>query len=172
MLWLKLMGIGCIFSGCVLMGHEKTYLLRKRIETLREMSHGFVLFKGMTMTYRLPLSVVFGRIQSQLKTPVSEFYRRLSEDFQNQEAADGKKIWENAVNQMEKVFDQQDMLLFLNLGDFIGVQDVRMQGEAIDDCIEQLKERIHLLETERPKKEKLYQVLSFTVSGFLILLFI
>lgn len=172
MWWLKLMGIGCIFSGCLLMGHEKTRLFRKRIEILREMSHGFALFKGMTMTYRLPLSVVFNKIHLQLKEPVSQFYRRLSEDFKNQEATDGKKIWENAVHQMGIMFDPQDLPLFLNLGDFIGVQDVRMQGEAIDDCMEQLKERIHLLEAERPQKEKLYQVLSFTVSGFLILLFI
>ncbi len=73
---------------------------------------------------------------------------------------------------MGKAFDKEDRMLFLRLGDFIGVQDVRMQNEVIESCLEQIKDKCEILEKERPEKERLYRVLSFSISGFLILLFI
>jgi stage III sporulation protein AB len=73
---------------------------------------------------------------------------------------------------MGKAFDKEDRMLFLRLGDFIGVQDDRMQNEVIESCLEQIKDKCEILEKERPEKERLYRVLSFSISGFLILLFI
>lgn len=172
MWWLKFIGAGCVFFGCVWMGQEKTAGLRRRIQILREIVHGFVLFQNLTSTYRLPLAVVFKKIQMQVTPPVSEFYGYLAEGFQKQQAMDGRKIWENTVQQMGYLLDKEDQMLLFHLGDFLGLQDVCMQTAAVSDCIEQIKERICRLEAERPQKEKLYRVLSLTVSGFLILLFI
>ena len=42
----------------------------------------------------------------------------------------------------------------------------------MEDCIQELRERISLMESERPDKEKVYQVLSLTIGGFLVLLLI
>lgn len=172
MWWMKCMGVACVFCGCVWFGQEKQYLLRKRIDVLRQMVHGLLLFQSLTATYRLPLAVVFQKIQCQTLPPVSEFYGYLSEGFQKQQAMDGQKIWENTIQQMGNLFDKEDRRLFFHLGDFIGLQAVDMQMAAVSDCIAQLKERISQLEAERPQKEKLYRVLSLTVSGMLILLFI
>ena len=40
----------------------------------------------------------------------------------------------------------------------------------MDDCIREIRERIHRLEAERPEKEKLYHILSLTIGGFIVIL--
>ena len=67
---------------------------------------------------------------------------------------------------------QKDQMLFLQIGDFIGVQNLDIQKQVLNLCLEQIQERICLLETDRPQKEKLYRVLSLTAGGFLIVLFL
>lgn len=172
MWWLKLSGCLLVFLGCGYIGIERTRALKNRICLLREMMHALNLFKSLAETYRLPMEILFEKIYPQVTSPASDFYKKLYEDFKRQEGANGVQIWQNNVRKMGKAFDKEDQMLFLNLGDFLGIQDIRMQTAAVENCIDQMRQRLEVLEKERPEKEKLYKVLSFTVSGFLILLFI
>lgn len=172
MWWMKLIGSLCVCVGCLIIGMEKSRELSLRIRKLREMIQGLILFKGFTSIYRLPLENVCEKISRQTEPPVSEFYQILSEEFRAQGECNSERIWKKTVKCMGKAFDKEDQMLFLRLGIFLGVQDLRLQGEALDNCIEQVRQRVEYLERERPEKEKLYHVLTFTVSGFLILLFI
>ena len=107
-----------------------------------------------------------------MKRPVSDFYRRLADRFGQQEEPEGVRLWQQTVEEMENVFDAEDRELFGRLGHFIGIQDVHIQASAVDACTEEIRERLSILETERPGREKLYQVLSLTIGGFLVILFI
>ena len=171
MWWMKCIGSLLILVGCGFLGWEKGAMLRRRIWLLREMIQSLVLFKSLTGTYRLPLNVVFFRISSQMKMPMADFYRKLAGHFEQQEQPEGALLWQQTVEEMGDVFDREDRELFRRLGHFIGIQDVSIQAAAVEDCIQELRERISLLESERPDKEKVYQVLSLTIGGFLVLLF-
>lgn len=130
------------------------------------------VFKNLTGTYRLPLNMVFMRISAQMKMPVSDFYRRLSEHFEQQEKPEGTLLWQQTVEEMGELFDAEDRELFSRLGHFIGIQDIQIQASAVEACREEIRERISMLEAERPGRERLYRVLSLTVGGFLVILFI
>lgn len=172
MWWMKCIGSLLIFGGCGFLGWEKGAALRHRIWLLREMNQSLILFKSLTGTYRLPLNMVFMRISGHMKMPVSDFYRRLADHFGQQEEPEGVRLWQQTVEEMGNVFDAEDRELFGRLGHFIGIQDVHIQAAAVEACIEEIRERISVLEVERPGREKLYQVLSLTIGGFLIILFI
>lgn len=172
MWWMKCIGSFLIFTGCGFLGWEKGAALRRRIRILREMNQSLILFKSLTGTYRLPLNMVFLRISSQMKMPVSDFYKRLAEHFEQQEAPEGTVLWRQTVEEMGGVFDEDDRALFEGLGHFIGIQDVHVQAAAVEGCMSEIRERILTLEAERPGREKLYQVLSLTIGGFLVILFI
>ena len=172
MWWMKCIGSLLILAGCGFLGWEKGAMLRRRIWLLREMIQSVILFKSLTGTYRLPLNVVFLRISSQMKLPMADFYRKLAGHFEQQEQPEGALLWQQTVEEMGDMFDREDRELFRRLGDFIGIQDVVIQAAAVEDCIQELRERISLMESERPDKEKVYQVLSLTIGGFLVLLLI
>ena len=104
--------------------------------------------------------------------PVSDFYKRLARHFEQQEEPEGVVLWQQTVEEMGGVFDRDDKELFERLGHFIGIQDVHIQAAAVEACMEEIRERISALEAERPGREKLYQVLSLTIGGFLVILFI
>ena len=116
--------------------------------------------------------MVFFRISSQMKMPVSDFYRKLAGHFEQQEKPEGTALWQQTVDEMGKVFDLEDRELISGLGHFIGIQDIHVQAAAVEDCIQEIREKISALESERPGREKLYQVLSLTIAGFLVILFI
>ena len=172
MLGLKFIGAVCVLAGCGYMGWEKGAILRRRIWILREMIQSFTLFKSFTETYRLPLILVFGRVALQVQPPVSDFYKALADAFEGQIQPDGICLGRETVRTMGNTFDREDQELFLRLGDFIGIQDVHAQADAVADCIDEMRERIGRLESERPGREKLYFVLSMTICGFLVILFI
>lgn len=172
MWWMKCIGSLLIFGGCGFLGWEKGLDLRRRIWLLREMNQSLTVFKNLTGTYRLPLNMVFMRISAQMKMPVSDFYRRLSEHFEQQERPEGTLLWQQTVEEMGDLFDAEDRELFSRLGHFIGIQDIQIQASAVEACREEIRERISMLEAERPGREKLYRVLSLTVGGFLVILFI
>ena len=168
MWWLKLIGSMFVIVGCFAAGLERIEHMKKHIQVLRGMSHSLYLFKGFTETYRLPLEWICEKVSQQVDAPISNFYKILGQEFQKKEKTNSEEIWRNCIEHMGK----EDRMLFLRLGDFIGVQDVRMQNEVIESCLEQIKGKCEMLEKERPEKERLYRVLSFSISGFLILLFI
>ncbi len=172
MWWMKCIGSLLIFAGCGFLGWEKGAAFRRRIGLLREMNQSLILFKSLTGTYRLPLNMVFMRISGQTKGVVSDFYRRLAGHFEQQEKPEGMLLWRQTVEEMGAVFDARDRELFEGLGHFIGIQDVHVQAEAVEACTEEIRERILVLEAERPAREKMYQVLSLTIGGFLVILFI
>lgn len=172
MWWLKLIGSMFVIVGCFATGLERIEYMKRRIQVLRGMSHSLYLFKGFTETYRLPLEWICEKVSQQVDAPISNFYQILGQEFQKKEKTNGEEIWRNCIEYMGKAFDKEDRMLFLRLGDFIGVQDVRMQNEVIESCLKQIKDKCEILEKERPEKERLYRVLSFSISGFLILLFI
>lgn len=172
MWWLKCIGSLLIVGGCGFIGWEKSAALRRRIWILREMNQSLILFKSLTGTYRLPLNMVFFRISSQMKMPVSDFYRKLAGHFEQQEKPEGTALWQQTVDEMGKVFDLEDRELISGLGHFIGIQDIHVQAAAVEDCIQEIREKISALESERPGREKLYQVLSLTIAGFIVILFI
>ena len=72
----------------------------------------------------------------------------------------------------EEAFDKNDQVLFLQMEAVIGGQNMDLQKQIVNNCCEQIRQRINELEAKRPELEKVYRVLAFTVSGFLILLFI
>lgn len=169
---LKLIGSMFVIMGCYAAGLERIEHMKKRLHILREMSHSLYLFKGFAETYRLPLEWICEKVSQQVDAPISNFYQTLEQEFKKKEKTNSEEIWRNCIKHMGKAFDKEDRMLFLRLGDFVGVQDVRIQSEVIENCLEQVKERCEILEKERPEKEHLYRVLSFSISGFLILLFI
>jgi stage III sporulation protein AB len=170
--WLKGIGSLLILGGCGFFGWEKGAELRREIRLLREMIQSLILFKSLTGTYRLPLNMVFLRISLQMKPPVSEFYEKLSGHFARQEKPEGVLVWQQTVEEMSGSFGKDSRELFMGLGHFIGIQDVGIQAAAVEDCIQEIRERLSLLESERRNREKLYQVLSLTIGGFLIILFV
>lgn len=169
---LKIVGMVCVLAGCCCIGWVKTEEYRKRIWMLREMIQSFIIFKSMTETYRMPLHLVFEKISSQVKGPVGEFYEKLALSFQNREQPDSMTLWRRAVEDMADVFNEEDRIRMIRLGNFVGVQDVHTQAAAVEDCIREMRERIGILEAERPGREKLYHILSLTIGGFLVILFI
>lgn len=171
-MWLKLVGILCVFIGCSYIGWEKANMLKRRIWILQEMIQSLVLLKNLTETYRLPLNLVFEKISLQMKEPIAEFYKNLALHFSCQEEPEGVRLWQQTIEEMSDVFDVEDRQLFMCLGDFIGVQDIRTQVSAVEGCISEMRERVQRLESERPEREKLYKVLSLTIGSFLVILFI
>lgn len=169
---LKMIGIVCVFFGCISLGMERIQRMKDRIWILREMERSLILFKGMAETYRLPMEWICEKISDQVRFPVSDFYKMLKIGLEQKEASNGEDIWIKCIKYMGKAFDKEDQMLFLHLGAFLGVQDLRMQNEVIDNCILNVRNRMNQLEKERPEKEHLYRVLSFSIGGFLILFFI
>lgn len=170
MWWMKCIGSILILGGCGYLGWQQGAGLRRRVGLLREMIQGFILFKSLTGTYRFPLNIVFSRICEQTKKPISDFYQRLNDNFSRRESSAGEILWKKTVEEMEDIFEPEDRELIEGLGNFIGIQDIKVQAEAVDDCIQEIRERIQRLEAERPEKEKLYHVLSLTIGGFLVIL--
>lgn len=168
----KWIGILSIAAGCIGVGIDWTSALRVRISTLRAMEQSLHLFRGFTETYRLPLGIVCQKISEQVDAPVNLFYSCLSESFIRQDETQSSEIWKRTIECMGRAFDKEDQMLFLQIGDFIGVQNLDIQKQVLNLCLEQIQERICLLETDRPQKEKLYRVLSLTAGGFLIVLFL
>ena len=168
----KWIGILSIAAGCIGVGIDWTSALRVRISTLRAMEQSLHLFRGFTETYRLPLGMVCQKISEQVDAPVNLFYSCLSESFIRQDETQSSEIWKRTIERMGRAFDKEDQMLFLHLGAFLGVQDLRMQNDVIDNCILNVRNRMNQLEKERPEKEHLYRVLSFSIGGFLILFFI
>ena len=164
------MGSFLVLGGCGYLGWQQGAKLRRRIGLLREMIQGLILFTSLTGTYRFPLNLVFSRICEQTRKPVSDFYRRLNENFSHREGPDGEMLWKKTVGEMAFVFEPEDRTLIEGLGSFIGIQDLKLQAGAVDDCIREIRERIHRLEAERPEKEKLYHILSLTIGGFIVIL--
>lgn len=170
MWWVKCIGSCLILGGCGYLGWQQGAKLRRRIGLLREMIQGFIIFKSLTGTYRFPLNIVFSRISEQTRKPVSDFYKRLNDNFSHREGPDGEILWKKTVEEMSYIFESEDRGLIEGLGNFIGIQDLKVQAGAVDDCIQEIRERIHQLEAERPEKEKLYHILSLTIGGFIVIL--
>lgn len=170
MWWLKCFGSVLILAGCAALGWQQGVLLRRRVHMLREMAQSLILFKSLTGTYRLPLNMVFSRISHQTQKPVSDFYKKLSESFSQRENPAGEVLWRQTVGDMGDVFGKEDRALLEGLGNFIGIQDVKIQKAAVDDCIQEIRERLRFLEEERPAKEKIYRIVSLTIGGFLVIL--
>lgn len=172
MWWLKFIGCACIVMGCLSVGMERTTSFKKRIFILREMDRSLHMFQDWTQTYRLPLETLCHKISLHAEEPVSEFYRTMGSILQRQEILKTEEIWRTTMESMGKAFDKEDQVLFLQMEAFIGIQDLEIQSQVIEGCREQIRQRIRELEARRPEQEKINRVLAFTVSGFLILLFI
>ena len=172
MWWIKLVGSVFIFVGCFSIYMEKTRFFTQRIRMLREMERSLNIFQDMTQTYRLPLEIIFQKISQQVDEPVAVFFRKLSQAFAEQNEKKSEDIWRKTLQGMKEAFDKNDQVLFLQMEAVIGGQNMDLQKQIVNNCCEQIRQRINELEAKRPELEKVYRVLTFTVSGFLILLFI
>ena len=172
MWWVKIIGSCWIVFGCLCWGFEHIRMDKQRILVLKEMHRSLILFKGFGETYRLPLGRLCEMISEQIQEPVAELYRKFGESLKKQDGVSAEIIWQQKVEAMDKAFDKEDQMLFLQMGSFWGVQDLKMQNRGIDACMMGICQRIGNLEEKLPEKERLTRVLSLTVSGFLIVLLI
>ncbi len=172
MWWMKIIGSCWIIFGCLCWGFEHVRIDKQRLLVLKEMQHSLILFKGFGDTYRLPLARLCEMISEQVHEPAAELYRQFGESLKEQNGVSAQDIWQQKICEMDKAFDKEDQVLFLQMGSFWGVQDLKMQSRGMDACILGICQQIEKLEEKLPEKERLTRVLSLTVSGFLIVLLI
>lgn len=152
------------------MGWQQSQALKRRIQILREMIQSLLAFKNLTETYRIPLNIVFERISGEMEREIAGFYAELAKAFESKDGPSGAVMWQETIEKSTLLLAGEDRRIIQGLGSFIGVQDVKIQQVAVDDCMRRLQKRIESLERERPDKEKIYKVVSLTIGGFLVVL--
>ncbi|MDD3222122.1 MAG: stage III sporulation protein AB [Lachnospiraceae bacterium] len=167
---LKCVGALFVMGGCGYMGWHQSQVLKRRIQILREMVQSLLAFKNLTGNYRIPLNIVFDRISGQMEKGIADFYAELAKAFGRKDGSSGDILWQETIEKSMLFLAEEDRQIIRELGCFIGVQDVKIQQAAVDDCMRRLQERIGSLERERPDKEKVYKVVSLTIGGFLVVL--
>ena len=169
---LKLLGSLLVICGAWCFGQLGIYEYRQRLWILREFAQSLRLFGQYTEIYHLPLEIVCQKISMQFKSPISDFYLDMSKGFQQQRERCGKEIWNRCMEIHGFLNFREGLKHIRYMGDFLGIQDLKMQIKALERYADLLEQTAESMEKSQSEKEKLYRTFSVALGCMVAILFL
>ena len=167
-------GVCLILFACSALGFEKSRQYAGRIRQLRELQR-MTLLLIVEITYRkaaLPEALM--RTAGKIREPFAGFLKKTA---QRADAFDSTRFSELFAQEAESAFqhtqltgeDRKELML---LGQYLGYLDIDMQENTIALYLQELEQKIRLLQEEMPARQKLYQSMGILGGIFISILFL
>ncbi|MDR2939688.1 MAG: stage III sporulation protein AB [Clostridiales bacterium] len=166
---LKFVGFLLVLASTTLIG---IYLGSKesfRAMDLKEFKKALIILKSEIEYLNSPLLEAMQNISVKVEPPVSQVFMGMSKKMFCSESGDIYTFWQDAVlgNTKKTYLKKEDIGLILDFGKCLGHLDKNLQVNNIRFTIEQIEERVAVLNIESAKSKKMYNSMGI-LSGLLI----
>ncbi|KIR04023.1 Stage III sporulation protein AB [Lachnospiraceae bacterium TWA4] len=157
----KYLGIFLASIACIALGFELSGDVQKRIRQLRLVKSALLMFRGEVEYASSSLEEAFSEISSRLESPISDFFKGVSNHLSELDHKEFIEIWTKQLTNLKKksCLEGEDIDILNQLGKQIGYLDVDMQIRVLDNSCQQIDERLHSLYEESKVSCKLYKSL-------------
>lgn len=172
-MYLKIAECFLLFVISTALGFIKSEKLKERVRILDELKKMAVFLQGELRFHRAMLSEALENISPRLSHPLDGLLKDVSEKLEKKEAS-FEMLWKDSVEKLvrKENLRQEDVPLFLMIGNSLGYLDVAMQLEHLNLVIFQVEEAIKTAKEQQEIKGKLYRTMGATAGAFLVLLII
>lgn len=167
---LKLAGILLILAGCVGYGSALCRFLKEHLQMLLTFKEILLEIEAQRSYAYLPYPQILQKCKAGKPKIYAEILQEASEQMEQNEEADVKKIFAGVVKQREKELRMlpEEVELVIELFRSLKIEG---EGKKISEMyFKQLEEKITQAMTEKKEKQKLYQSISVMAGIFFIIL--
>lgn len=173
-MFLKLFGIGMIFSASVMIGYSmsRDYLLRLRI--LGDFNKMLLLLKGEIKYSNSGISETIKKVSERCENTIGNFLKGVSDNFEENEMT-LKDSWNKALEKFLKCntgLKNKDILMIEEFGINLGITDKETQVNNILNLMEEIDITIKELNEEKGEKCRLYRTLGVMAGAFMVIVLI
>ncbi len=140
-----------------------------RVMDLREFKKALIILKSEIEYLNSPLLEAMQNVSVKTQVPINQIFIDMSKKMFCLGDDDIYTVWKESVsNNIKKTYLKNDDIdLFLGFGKCLGHHDKKLQINNIRFAIEQIDERIEILNKEALKSKKMYNSIGI-LSGILI----
>lgn len=169
---LKILGIFCILSGSTGLGLACARELELRITELLQLQQMMLLLQGGIRYMHQPLPDAFLNLSGNAPDPFRSFFFYTARDLQRRSGQTAEEIWRR---NLKKYFSglhisRQEQKDLEKLGSMLGYLDVKMQVNALDYYLEQLRLSVEQARKVSESRRKLYQYMGVLGGAALVIL--
>ncbi len=170
---LRLLGLGLLFTGCVLLGLHQSRSLKKRLELLEELKRILLLLTGEIRCGHATLPEAFLQIGKKARSPYREFFLKAAEELSGDVKKPMREVLEHQINNLQGFgLLPEDLELLLDLGKALGDLDLVMQLDTLKLYGEMLDASVKKAAGEYGPKAKMYRYLGVLGGLFLVVLLV
>lgn len=169
---MKWLGMVCILMGCSGIGFLMARELEQRIWILVKLQQAMLLLQGELRCSHQTLAECFHRLSGRLEPPFSDFFKNMGTDLHKRCGTSAEEIWKQHLQDdlRELEMGKAERLELERLGRVIGYLDIRMQLEALEECLGRLKMAEEEARSQASQRRKLYRYMGMLGGIFLVLL--
>ncbi|MBQ9604915.1 MAG: stage III sporulation protein AB [Firmicutes bacterium] len=125
---LKAAGAALMLAGAVLYGLWGLYLLKRRLNIIRELTQAVIYITSGIEFSQKPITVIFGELAARHKGAVGDMFRELAEGLENRQNC--TELWAQALNGL--LTDLEERGIFLPIGACLGMTDKTVQLKTME----------------------------------------
>ena len=174
---LKITAILLTFLSSSAVGFYKAYEVKRRKQLLVEFQDLILQIVTEISYFKVPLPLIFQRIQPQDNTAASILMRQIQLGFlteKNKENVPFSVLWEQAImlTYKEEPLKKDDLQLMAKCGLFLGQSDYKNQQQQLDIFLAQLNQAIEDADQIMKTKGSLYRKAGISVGAVLAIAFL
>lgn len=174
-MYIKLVGIMFILSGCAIYGLFLCYRTNRRIDELAEYKETLILLEGQISYGNYCLPLICTKLSNVCKIAhIRSFYKNVGERLNENAGLEFSVIWSECINEFLKnsyLYDSDKALLA-----GIGNIPLYLDGSAQINYLEEIKLRLEGLtncaRAEADSKCRVYKYVGLAAGAFIIILLI
>lgn len=173
-MFLKLIGIGLVFSAAVLTGFSLSKDYLSRINTLEYFQKMLLLLKGEIKYSNSEIVEAMKKVSEKTENVVGDFLKSVTEYFEKTDYT-LSECWNRASRdflESNTGFNDKDVLLIQEFGRNLGITDKETQINNIFNLMEEMDMKIKKLKDDREEKCRLYRTLGVMTGAFIAVVFI
>lgn len=172
-MWLRIVGLLFIWTGCIGVGDCLVQSLRKRTRSLVDLRKKLTLLRGDVGYASATLPEAVERI-TRMSQEQEGFFVRLQAKLEQEDGAAFQEKWNQAVAECSPVLalSREDGAELMRLGQFLGQQDRDTQLRHLDWYLKQSEETLAEIRKGEKDKVHLYRMLSILGGAFLCIILI
>lgn len=173
-MFLKMLGIGMVFSASVIAGYSMSREYLQRLRTLEQFYKMLLLLKGEIKYNNSGISEAVGKVSERLDNRIGDFLKCVCRGFEKGKYT-LKEIWDKAGSEILERgagLKKEDIFLIKELGINLGITDRETQINNILNYMEEIDMKIKELNEEKGEKCRLYRTLGVMAGAFMAIVLV
>lgn len=170
-MWIKILGLTCILSGCCLYGMELEANLKRHYRFLQEMREALASLEKELTYHRTPLPDALLHVAGFYSSDVKKILLGTAKEVKKRDGRLLAEIWSEvlAVSLRKEFLQDEEKKVLSELPEALCAPDVITQKSLLERSISHLEHAEHKAEADYREKGMLYRKLSVAAGVFLII---